>query len=81
MKLLDFLCFIEMSQGFNFTKFSFSKPLTVSFLIIPGTENLHLLYQYSGIQGSHDREKSGKSREFCKGISRPGKSREKCVVM
>ena len=32
-------------------------------------------------QGSHDREKSGKSREFCKGISRPGKSREKCVLI
>ena len=23
----------------------------------------------------------GKSREFCKGISRPGKSREKCIVL
>ena len=33
------------------------------------------------LQGSHDREKSGKSREFCKGISRPGKSREKCVLI
>ena len=40
-----------------------------------------VLFKQFLLQGSHDREKSGKSREFCKGISRPGKSREKCVLI
>ena len=39
-----------------------------------------LTEQHIQSQGSQDREKSGKSRELCKGISRPRKSREKYVL-
>ena len=40
-----------------------------------------LTEQHIQSQGSQDREKSGKSRELCKCISRPRKSREKYVLV
>ena len=53
-----------------------NKLLCVFFLADHGLTEQHIQSQ-----GSQDREKSGKSRELCKGISRRRKSREKYVLV
>ena len=51
-----------------------------NFLVFSKIVFVFIVFTNGIIQGSHDREKSGK-RDFCKGISQPRKSREKCVLI